>query len=175
MNIFLPPLGSSINLNLASRKRKRDEEIKPSFNILNLMKSLPYSYKTLGYLKFCYKIEKMSSTLSVLTGKGMCFSQPLIFFYTFYLVRAHILSYLIFCSPSGQQFVSCKEVSSYLQSIFAHTEAQLPMNHRGENMQVDNRVSTENVSKYVLADLSIKIFYVNVKFMGWTAVCRCCP
>ncbi|XP_054802329.1 uncharacterized protein LOC129306043 isoform X2 [Prosopis cineraria] len=49
-----------------------------------------------------------------------------------------------YISPSGEQFVSCKEVSSYLQTLFGHNDAQLPINRRGENMLMDNRVATQS-------------------------------
>ncbi|PNX90976.1 methyl-CpG binding domain protein, partial [Trifolium pratense] len=51
---------------------------------------------------------------------------------------------LIFSSPSGQQFVSCKEVSSYLQSRFGHSDLQLQISHRSESILQEQRVTTEN-------------------------------
>lgn len=59
-------------------------------------------------------------------------------------------SYLIFSSPSGQQFVSCKEVSSYLQSIFGNCDVQLQISGRSENILQEQRVATENVSTHPL-------------------------
>ena len=58
---------------------------------------------------------------------------------------------LIFSSPSGQQFVSCREVSSYLQSLFGHGDAQLQISHRSENMLQEHRATIENVSHHVAA------------------------
>ncbi|XP_028800784.1 uncharacterized protein LOC114756036 isoform X2 [Neltuma alba] len=49
-----------------------------------------------------------------------------------------------YISPSGEQFVSCKEVSSYLQSLFGHNDAQLPISRRGENMLMDHGVTTKS-------------------------------
>ncbi|KAI9121276.1 hypothetical protein K1719_008309 [Acacia pycnantha] len=49
-----------------------------------------------------------------------------------------------YISPSGEQFVSCKEVSSYLQSLFSHIDAQLPITRGVENMLMDNRVTTQS-------------------------------
>ncbi|KAI4296374.1 hypothetical protein L6164_036337 [Bauhinia variegata] len=49
-----------------------------------------------------------------------------------------------YISPSGHQFVTCREVSSYLQSIFGYNDAQLAINRRGENMLQDNRVTIES-------------------------------
>lgn len=59
-------------------------------------------------------------------------------------------AYLFFClllsSPRGQQFVSCKEVSSYLQSLFGQPDLQLQISHRSENVLQEQRVTAENVS-----------------------------
>ncbi|KAK4271264.1 hypothetical protein QN277_019980 [Acacia crassicarpa] len=49
-----------------------------------------------------------------------------------------------YISPSGEQFVSCKEVSSYLQSLFSHNDAQLPITRGVENMLTDNRGTTQS-------------------------------
>ncbi|KAI4299102.1 hypothetical protein L6164_032593 [Bauhinia variegata] len=49
-----------------------------------------------------------------------------------------------YISPNGQQFVTCREVSSYLQSVFGYNDAQWAINRRGENMMQDNRVATES-------------------------------
>ncbi|XP_027338094.1 uncharacterized protein LOC113852032 [Abrus precatorius] len=49
-----------------------------------------------------------------------------------------------YISPSGQQFVSCKEVSSYLQSLFGHSDAQLQISRRSENVSQEQRVNAEN-------------------------------
>ncbi|XP_045817723.1 uncharacterized protein LOC123910610 [Trifolium pratense] len=49
-----------------------------------------------------------------------------------------------YISPSGQQFVSCKEVSSYLQSRFGHSDLQLQISHRSESILQEQRVTTEN-------------------------------
>jgi hypothetical protein len=60
---------------------------------------------------------------------------------------------LIFSSPSGQQLVSCREVSSYLQSRFGHSDLQLQISHRSENILQEQRVTTENVSNPAAVDL----------------------
>ncbi|CAK8530310.1 unnamed protein product [Lathyrus sativus] len=49
-----------------------------------------------------------------------------------------------YISPSGQQFVSCKEVSSYLQSRFGHSDLQLQISHKSENILQEQRVTTDN-------------------------------
>ncbi|XP_057430332.1 uncharacterized protein LOC130723344 [Lotus japonicus] len=49
-----------------------------------------------------------------------------------------------YISPSGQQFVSCKEVSAYLQSLFGQAEPQLKISCRNENILQEQRVTTEN-------------------------------
>jgi hypothetical protein len=60
---------------------------------------------------------------------------------------------LIFSSPSGQQFVSCREVSSYLQSRVGHSDLQLQISHRSDNILQEQRVTTENVSNPAAVDL----------------------
>lgn len=66
---------------------------------------------------------------------------------------AYLFSCLIFYSPSGQQFVSCKEVSSYLQSRFGHSDLQLQISHKSENILQEQRVTTDNVSNPAGVDL----------------------
>ncbi|MED6204636.1 hypothetical protein PIB30_010755 [Stylosanthes scabra] len=48
-----------------------------------------------------------------------------------------------YISPSGQQFVSCREVASYLQSLIGHSDAPLQISHRSENMPQEQRATTE--------------------------------
>ncbi|OIW13636.1 hypothetical protein TanjilG_07978 [Lupinus angustifolius] len=59
-----------------------------------------------------------------------------------------------YLSPSGQQFLSCKEVSSYLQSLSSHSDTQLQISLRSENMLQEHTmtmkehtdtVTTENI------------------------------
>ncbi|TKY71472.1 Methyl-CpG-binding domain-containing protein 8 [Spatholobus suberectus] len=49
-----------------------------------------------------------------------------------------------YISPSGEHFVSCKEVSSYLQSLLGHGDAQLQISRRSENVVQEQRVTAEN-------------------------------
>ncbi|KAK7328142.1 hypothetical protein VNO77_22238 [Canavalia gladiata] len=49
-----------------------------------------------------------------------------------------------YISPSGQHFVSCKEVSSYLQSLFGHGDAQLQSGRRSENVAQEQNMTAEN-------------------------------
>ncbi|KAK7302532.1 hypothetical protein RJT34_13424 [Clitoria ternatea] len=49
-----------------------------------------------------------------------------------------------YISPSGQQFVSCKEVSSYLQSLLGHGDAQLQIGGGSENVVQEVSVTTED-------------------------------
>ncbi|KAF2320354.1 hypothetical protein GH714_027253 [Hevea brasiliensis] len=46
--------------------------------------------------------------------------------------------------PSGQQFVSCKEVAAYLQSFFGPYGARQVMDHAGDNTQRVHRVASES-------------------------------
>lgn len=59
-----------------------------------------------------------------------------------------------YISPNGQQFLSCKEVSSYLQSLFGHADAQLQITQRSENILPELRVTTENVSNPAAASVA---------------------
>jgi len=52
------------------------------------------------------------------------------------------------CSPSGQHFVSCKEVSSYLQSLLGNGDAQSQSSRRSENVVQEQTVPAENVSTH---------------------------
>lgn len=49
-----------------------------------------------------------------------------------------------YISHGGQQFVSCKQVSSHLQSLFHHADARLQVTHMNENILQEQRVTTEN-------------------------------
>lgn len=49
--------------------------------------------------------------------------------------------------------MSCKEVSVYLQSFFGAYDAQQAKDHAGDNIQHDNVVASEGVSKQVLNSL----------------------
>ncbi|CAL0334353.1 unnamed protein product [Lupinus luteus] len=59
-----------------------------------------------------------------------------------------------YLSPSGQQFLSCKEVSSYLQSLSGHSDTQLQISLRSENMLQEHThmVTTENYAGFTLED-----------------------
>ncbi|XP_057976499.1 uncharacterized protein LOC131163776 isoform X2 [Malania oleifera] len=50
-----------------------------------------------------------------------------------------------YISPCGQQYVSCKDVSLYLQSYFGLNEANQSMNHCGDNVLQDKLPSRNNV------------------------------
>lgn len=54
--------------------------------------------------------------------------------------------HLIISSPTGQQFLSCKEVASFLESFFSLNNADRHDGDGGENIQEDRIVATENVS-----------------------------
>lgn len=43
-----------------------------------------------------------------------------------------------YLSPSGQQFISCKEVSAYLQSLVGPYDAQQAKDHTGDSIQQDH-------------------------------------
>ncbi|PSS02807.1 Methyl-CpG-binding domain-containing protein [Actinidia chinensis var. chinensis] len=49
-----------------------------------------------------------------------------------------------YVSPSGQQFVSCKEASSYLQSYFGLNDATQQLNQTADNNQHVHAVTSEN-------------------------------
>ncbi|QCD76556.1 hypothetical protein DEO72_LG1g175 [Vigna unguiculata] len=49
-----------------------------------------------------------------------------------------------YISPSGQHFVSCKEVSSYLQSLLGNGDAQSQSSRRSENVVQEQTVPAEN-------------------------------
>ncbi|XP_061365444.1 uncharacterized protein LOC133308766 isoform X2 [Gastrolobium bilobum] len=49
-----------------------------------------------------------------------------------------------YISPSGQQFVTCKEVSSYLQSLYGHSDAQLQIVPGSENILQEHSLTAEN-------------------------------
>ncbi|KAL1289589.1 hypothetical protein HN51_058001 [Arachis hypogaea] len=49
-----------------------------------------------------------------------------------------------YISPSGQQFMSCREVASYLQSLIGHSDAPLQIGHRSENLPQEQRAITEH-------------------------------
>ncbi|KAE9599336.1 hypothetical protein Lal_00043979 [Lupinus albus] len=46
-----------------------------------------------------------------------------------------------YLSPTGQQFLSCKEVSSYLQSLSTHSDTQLQISLWSENMLQEDRMT----------------------------------
>lgn len=52
-----------------------------------------------------------------------------------------------FSSPTGEQFLSCKDVAAYLQSYFGPTDANQLMNQREDNIQQVFRISSESVRK----------------------------
>lgn len=56
-----------------------------------------------------------------------------------------------YISPGGQHFVSCKEVSGYLQSYFGLNDTNQSINPGGDEMQQDYRVATDS-----LADIAQK-------------------
>lgn len=69
------------------------------------------------------------------------------------LVFLIVTSCLIFSSPTGEQFLTCKEVSSFLYSFSDHNNARQPDGGHGrENVLVGCIVATENVS-YILVQL----------------------
>ncbi|KAK7246744.1 hypothetical protein RIF29_41614 [Crotalaria pallida] len=51
-----------------------------------------------------------------------------------------------YLSPSGQQFLSCKEVSSYLQSLSGHGDTQLQICHRSENMLQEHTMNMQELA-----------------------------
>ncbi|KAJ7968230.1 Methyl-cpg-binding domain-containing protein 8 [Quillaja saponaria] len=53
-----------------------------------------------------------------------------------------------YISPTGQQFVSCKEASSHLQSFFGLRNAQWSIICRDENIQQDDNVTSENNANF---------------------------
>ncbi|KAH7575597.1 hypothetical protein ACOSP7_004654 [Xanthoceras sorbifolium] len=48
-----------------------------------------------------------------------------------------------YISPGGQHFLSCKEVSGYLQSYFGLHDAHQAIHHRGDNIQPDYKMASE--------------------------------
>lgn len=68
----------------------------------------------------------------------------------FTLSHDHILvCHLILSSPTGQQFLSCKEVASFLESFFGLNNAERQDGDGGEDIQEDCIVATENVSIFL--------------------------
>jgi hypothetical protein len=57
-----------------------------------------------------------------------------------------------YISPTGQQFISCKEAASYLQSFFGLRDAQWPSSQKGENIQQDYRLTSENLASFTQKD-----------------------
>lgn len=51
-----------------------------------------------------------------------------------------------YISPSGEQFVSCKEAAAYLQSYFGLADTNQPMGQRDDNIQQVNRISSESLA-----------------------------
>ncbi|KAK0589203.1 hypothetical protein LWI29_011046 [Acer saccharum] len=49
-----------------------------------------------------------------------------------------------YISPGGQHFLSCKEVSAYLQSYFGLHDAHQAIHHRGDNIQQDYKMASES-------------------------------
>lgn len=58
-------------------------------------------------------------------------------------------------SPTGQQFLSCKEVASFLESFFGLNNSERQDGDGGEDIQEDCIVATENVSISVIIWLNI--------------------
>lgn len=56
------------------------------------------------------------------------------------------------CSPTGQHFISCKDVSSYLQSVDGLSVTHQPSGRKGEGVQ-DDRLITGNVSEHICSAL----------------------
>ncbi|KAJ0077833.1 hypothetical protein Patl1_36958 [Pistacia atlantica] len=87
-----------------------------------------------------------------------------------FLGRPYPFSYLF--SPGGQHFLSCKEVSGYLQSYFGLHDAPLSMDHGADNVQQDYRVASGSVSKYLRSSLVylalIHLIYVVQQHAGAT-------
>ena len=60
---------------------------------------------------------------------------------------SHHYELLVLSSPTGEQFLTCKEVSSFLLPFTHHNNAQhLDGGHARENVQEECIVATENVS-----------------------------
>lgn len=60
---------------------------------------------------------------------------------------SHHYELLVLSSPTGEQFLTCKEVSSFLLPFTHHSNAQhLDGGHARENVQEECIVATENVS-----------------------------
>ncbi|XP_031283288.1 uncharacterized protein LOC116141952 isoform X2 [Pistacia vera] len=57
-----------------------------------------------------------------------------------------------YISPGGQHFLSCKEVSGYLQSYFGLHDAPLSMDHGADNVQQDYRVASGSHAGATLMD-----------------------
>jgi hypothetical protein len=54
--------------------------------------------------------------------------------------------------------VSCKQVSSHLQSLFHHADARLQVTHMNENILQEQRVTTENVSNPAAGDVDLLLY-----------------
>ncbi|KAL7206006.1 hypothetical protein ACSBR2_018839 [Camellia fascicularis] len=61
-----------------------------------------------------------------------------------------------YISPSGQQFVSCKEAASYLQSYFGLNDASQPSNQMGGNNQQVFGLASENHAGFVRQNDDLK-------------------
>lgn len=59
-----------------------------------------------------------------------------------------------FCSPAGQQFISCTDISSYMQSNLRLKDASKPVAQSRDGIQQVFKVDSENVS------ISILYYYI---------------
>lgn len=97
-----------------------------------------------------------------------------------YLLLSHACVFLCwpypfsyFCSPGGQHFLSCGEVSEYLQSYFGLHDAHLSIDHGADIVQKDYRVASGNVRKYLRSSF---VYLALIRFdICHPAVCRCYP
>lgn len=53
-----------------------------------------------------------------------------------------------YISPTGLQFISCKDAASYLLSFFGLSDAQCPSSQKGEKIQQDYRLGSENLAGF---------------------------
>ncbi|KAF5448482.1 hypothetical protein F2P56_029016 [Juglans regia] len=57
-----------------------------------------------------------------------------------------------YISPTGQQFVSCKDAASYLLSFFDLSDARWASSQKGENTQQDFRLTSETLAGFIQKD-----------------------
>lgn len=57
-----------------------------------------------------------------------------------------------YISPTGQQFISCKDAASYLLSFFGRSDALHPSGQKGENVLQDYRLTSENLAGFTHKD-----------------------